>query len=189
MDTCTPCKSIALWCQKHPMPPYGLFTHKPSLCAPVCYNSDLVTEYQTAAYTLHFFCSFKRNYKCSFYLRWCYTSSQKQKLEVLVSLIFPWARAERTSDPGVDTGFSHWCLRGNVADGNNPDAIVVETHSFCVFRSVAFIKCNGVAVNYEWRTTLWAKRMMQIIHPCFLDATSQQRDFTPKGWGLYYSVV
>lgn len=163
---------------KTPYATLWLITHKPSLCATVCYNSDLVTEYQTAANTWHFFCYFKRNYKCSFYLRWCYTSSQKQKLEVLVSLIFPWARAERTSDPSVDTGFSHWCLRGN---GNNPDAIVVETHSFCVFGSVAFIKCNGVAVNYEWRTTLWAKRMMQIIHPCFLRCHFSAEGFHAKG--------
>ena len=54
------------------------------------------------------------------------------------------------------------------ADTGKVNAILEGAHSLCIFRSVAFIKCNGGVVNYEWRTTLWTMRMMQIIHPCFL---------------------
>lgn len=42
-----------------------------------------------------------------------------------------------------------------------------------------------VVLNYEWGTTLWTMRMMQIIHPRSPERHSaQRRDFTPEGWGL-----
>lgn len=75
-------------------------------------------------------------------------------------------------------------------DTDRVNATHEGAHSLCIFRSVAFIRCNGGwVVNYEWRTTLWTMRMMQIIHPCFLRSHFSQRDFTPEGWGLYFSQV
>ena len=85
-------------------------------------------------------------------------------------VIFPCAPTEMTSDLGVDTGLIYWCSLATCK--GRPQTMLTpylkELILPCIFRSVAFIRCNGCTVNYEWRTTLWMMRMMQIIRRRFL---------------------
>lgn len=87
----------------------------------------------------------------------------------------------------VDNGLIYWCLLVTCRD--NVDNGLEGAHSPCSFRSVAFIRCNGGALHYEWRTTLGRWGWCRLFIPVSFEATSQQRDFTPEGWGLYYSKV
>lgn len=62
----------------------------------------------------------------------------------LEGVIFPCGRSEATSYPTADIGLI-LMFSGNMngVDVDKVNAILEGAHSLCIFRSVAFIRCNG----------------------------------------------
>ncbi len=100
---------------------------------------------------LHLMDPFNMCYKCASYLRWCYRASLNIRYLCgnLVSIIL-------CSDD-IRSQCLHWThllmFAGNMyrTDADNVNAILEGAHSLCIFRSVAFIRCNGEGVQ------LWMK--------------------------------